>query len=179
MAIYASNICEKFESCPRSWGTTRSTSVLGRLVEPIHEKGNTNCWGITPGVGKGVPSWRLKYSHQIVAAHVSTGVDALPLTKVKVRAFGLYSIRTRICCIWLGAERVHLFTLILRVQACNVCRQASDKPSNGPTGAKIHLDCFNRKCQDYVYVKWEYWNTMQKINHYSRLENKANENKVS
>ena len=37
----------------------------------------------------------------------------------------------------------------------------------------------NRKCQDYLYVKWEYWSTMYKIKHYLRHENKVNENKVS
>ena len=37
----------------------------------------------------------------------------------------------------------------------------------------------NRKCQDYVYIKWEYWSTMYKIKHYLRYENKVNENKVS
>ena len=45
---------------------------------------------------------------------------------------------------------------------------------------RIYTDCghINRKCQDYVYVKWEYWNTMCKIKHYLRHENKVNENKV-
>ena len=36
----------------------------------------------------------------------------------------------------------------------------------------------DRKCQDYVYVKWEYQSTMWKIKQYLRHENKANENKV-
>ena len=38
--------------------------------------------------------------------------------------------------------------------------------------------CLNRKCQDYVYVKWEYWSTMHKIKHYLKHENQINENKV-
>ena len=36
--------------------------------------------------------------------------------------------------------------------------------------------CQNRKCQDYIYLKWEYWSTMQKVKHYLRYENKVNEN---
>ena len=32
-----------------------------------------------------------------------------------------------------------------------------------------------RKCQDYVYVIWEYYSTMWKIEHYLRHENKVNE----
>ena len=36
----------------------------------------------------------------------------------------------------------------------------------------------HRKCQDYVFVKWEYWSTMLKIRHYLRHENKVNGNKV-
>ena len=35
-----------------------------------------------------------------------------------------------------------------------------------------------RKCQDNVYVKWEYWSIMQKIKDYLRHENKVIENKV-
>ena len=35
----------------------------------------------------------------------------------------------------------------------------------------------NTMCQDYVYIKWEYWSTMQKIKHYTRDENKVNEKK--
>ena len=30
--------------------------------------------------------------------------------------------------------------------------------------ATMNLDIY-RKCQDYVYIKWEYWSTMQKIKH--------------
>ena len=36
----------------------------------------------------------------------------------------------------------------------------------------------NRKCQDYVYIKWEYWSTMKKMEHYFRHENKVIINKV-
>ena len=36
----------------------------------------------------------------------------------------------------------------------------------------------DKKCPDYVYVKWEYWSTMQKIKHYLRYENKVNKSKV-
>ena len=36
------------------------------------------------------------------------------------------------------------------------CRQVSDKPSTCPMRVKIPWDRFNRKCQDYVYVKREY-----------------------
>ena len=43
---------------------------------------------------------------------------------------------------------------------------------------KILTICSNRKCQDYVYVKWEYWSTILKTKHYLRHENKANKNKV-
>ena len=39
--------------------------------------------------------------------------------------------------------------------------------------------CFcDRKYQDYVYIKWEYWITIQKIKHYLKNVNKVNENKV-
>ena len=31
---------------------------------------------------------------------------------------------------------------------------------------------YSRKCQDYVYLTWEYWSTMQKIKHYLRHEHK-------
>ena len=31
----------------------------------------------------------------------------------------------------------------------------------------------DRKCQDYVYSKWEHQSTMQKIKHYLRHENKV------
>ena len=41
------------------------------------------------------------------------------------------------------------------------------------TGAHVSY----RKCQDYVYIKWEYRSTMQKIKHQKRRENKVNENK--
>ena len=33
-----------------------------------------------------------------------------------------------------------------------------------------------RKCQDYVYIKWEYWSTMKKIKHSMRHDSKVNEN---
>ena len=36
----------------------------------------------------------------------------------------------------------------------------------------------NRKCQGYLYIKWEHQSTMQKIRHYLRHGNKVNENKV-
>ena len=36
----------------------------------------------------------------------------------------------------------------------------------------------NRKCQEYVYMKWRYWSTMWKIKHYLTEENKVNDNKV-
>ena len=36
----------------------------------------------------------------------------------------------------------------------------------------------NKKCQDYVYVKWDYQSTMLKMKHYFRHENKINENKA-
>ena len=36
----------------------------------------------------------------------------------------------------------------------------------------------DRKCQDYVYAKWECLSTMYKIKHNLRHENKVNENKV-
>ena len=35
-----------------------------------------------------------------------------------------------------------------------------------------------KKCQDYVYRKWEHWSAMYKIKHYFRHENKVNETKV-
>ena len=35
-----------------------------------------------------------------------------------------------------------------------------------------------RKCQDNVYVKWEFESTMQIIKLYLRRENKVNENKI-
>ena len=44
--------------------------------------------------------------------------------------------------------------------------------------AEAVLLSWNRKCQDHVYMKWEYWSTMQKIKHNYRLENKVNENEV-
>ena len=37
----------------------------------------------------------------------------------------------------------------------------------------IYEHLYNRKCQDYVYVKWEDWCTMWKINHHFRHENKV------
>ena len=37
---------------------------------------------------------------------------------------------------------------------------------------------FDRKYQDYVYIKWKYWSTIEKIKHYLRHENKVKENKV-
>ena len=43
---------------------------------------------------------------------------------------------------------------------------------------KSYRSMTNRMCQDYVYIKWEYWSTMWKIKHYLRHENKVNENKV-
>ena len=30
-------------------------------------------------------------------------------------------------------------------------------------------------CEDYVYVIWEYWSTIWKVEHYLRHENKVNE----
>ena len=42
----------------------------------------------------------------------------------------------------------------------------------------VSIVCSNKKFQDYVYIKWEYWNTMEEIKHYQRHENKINENKV-
>ena len=33
-----------------------------------------------------------------------------------------------------------------------------------------HLCSYGTKYQDYVYVKWEYWSTMQKIKRYFRQE---------
>ena len=43
----------------------------------------------------------------------------------------------------------------------------------------LHCRCMtDRMCQDYVYVKWEYWSAMWNIKHYMRHENKVNENKV-
>ena len=43
-----------------------------------------------------------------------------------------------------------------------------------------HNNChFNRKCEDYVYVKGEYQSAMQKkIRHYLKDEHKVNENKI-
>ena len=36
----------------------------------------------------------------------------------------------------------------------------------------ISMFSSNRKCQDYVYVKWEYWSTMKRIKHYLKHGNK-------
>ena len=44
---------------------------------------------------------------------------------------------------------------------------------------EINLPLFYRKCQDHVYIKWEYSSTMLKIKHYLRHGNTVNENKVS
>ena len=49
---------------------------------------------------------------------------------------------------------------------------------------QVYVACYqcifawNRKCQDYIYVNWEYYSTMQIIKHYFKHENKVNENKV-
>ena len=43
-------------------------------------------------------------------------------------------------------------------------------------GSDFRFD--DKKCQGYVYIKWEYWSTMLTIKHYLRHENKVNENKV-
>ena len=40
------------------------------------------------------------------------------------------------------------------------------------------VEHFDRQCQYYACIKWEYWSTMQKIKHNWRHENKVNENKV-
>ena len=69
-------------------------------------------------------------------------------------------------------------------------RRPGDKPLSEPMMVNLptHIsvtrpqwvwDIENRKCQDYVYIKWEYWSTMQKIKPCLRHENKVNENKVS
>ena len=47
----------------------------------------------------------------------------------------------------------------------------------------ILLDCnreefINRKCQHYVYVKWEYQSTMLKMKYCLKRKNKVNENKI-
>ena len=36
----------------------------------------------------------------------------------------------------------------------------------------------DKKYQDYVYVKWEYWSAMYKIKQYLRYKHKVNENEV-
>ena len=41
------------------------------------------------------------------------------------------------------------------------------------------LKPFDRKCQDCVYIKWEYWSTLYNMKRYLRHGNKVNENKVS
>ena len=75
------------------------------------------------------------------------------------------------------------------VQIMAWCRPG-DKPLSEPMMVNLptHIcvtrpqwvkDIENRKCQDYVYIKWEYWSTMQKIKHYLGHGNKVNENKVS
>ena len=43
---------------------------------------------------------------------------------------------------------------------------------------KMKANEMNRQCQVYVYIKWKYWSTMQRIKHHLRHENKVNENKV-
>ena len=51
----------------------------------------------------------------------------------------------------------------------------SDNDANNDNDTTTTTTNNNDECQDYVYIKWEYWSTMYKIKHHMRHENKVNE----
>ena len=57
----------------------------------------------------------------------------------------------------------------------HIKRFRAGKISRHLTYIYIYIYISIRKCQDYVYVKWEYWSTMQQIEHFLRQDNKVNE----
>ena len=58
--------------------------------------------------------------------------------------------------------------LMWRHKCCICCRSLLDPDSRAKVAYTV-----DRKCQNDVYVKWEYWSAMQKIKHYLRHEYKV------